>query len=276
MTVTILAGQLRIDSYRAAGLCDDDALAAAIEDAHSGSNSCRIGWNGPLILTRPPPPLYRVHLEGDDKLGATVRKQYPGGVLFDLRGPDDYSGGGLHNFAVPKDTGSAGSYIIYYKGASGNCSGIILEHLYLNQGGDVSQAPFQSIHIDAAARLSPQGFREAMMSNIVCFGTVGANCFIAGAVGLSMEKVGTYPAGGGDAGNADFYLQGGDGWQSCECSMSNCQISGALRVGDVKSSRFEGTFGSFQWLKPTADHVTIQPRGATNEIGARPASCRVI
>jgi len=86
------------------GVGDSAAFAAAVDQINNNPNMTNnIRFNGVLTLTSPPPPLSRIHLWGDDIYGSLVLKKYPGGVLFYF---NNWSGGGLHNFSVPQDTGT--------------------------------------------------------------------------------------------------------------------------------------------------------------------------
>lgn len=177
------------------GLRDSDAFEYAVADARSGVKGTHdIVFNGALTLTRPTPLMDRVHLWGSDIYGATVLKRWPGGVLFDFRGRR--SGGGLHNFSVPQDTGTPGSYTIMARthGDGAGPHGLQLENLYLGSG--TGPGPFRTLEL-AGTALVPFGIRQVRIHNVTVFGSSSpANVYFAGTVDLFITALRVYPAGG--------------------------------------------------------------------------------
>lgn len=278
MTPTFMGMPLRLENYGAAlnGVTPDDAaFAAAVADAEARTwSTCRIQWNGALTLTRQPPPLYRVHLEGDDICGSTVIKNYPGGLLFQFAGPPGFSGGGLHNFAVPSTPGTAGSYLIYSAPPNSDYAPdcLILDHLYL-ASGVAADAPFRNIHLDGSARLSPPGLRQVIIEHVTCFGATGGNCWFAALDAARIDDLSTFDVPGTDG---DVYLEGGNGFPGAEITIRASTISTALHIGHLWDVQVAADIGEIHWDDPAAANVSIQTRNqGVPQVGSMPASCRV-
>jgi hypothetical protein len=201
---------------------DSDAVEQAIADIQGGHRrSVRVLFNGPMTLTRPLPVLDRIFFEGDDGLGSTVRKLYPGGVLFNFGGRVGYSGGGLLNLAVPTSVGTPGSYTILARARADGYAPdrMRLENLYVGGGA------FRQLEMTGAARTSPLGIREPVIRDVTLFGAT-SNVFISTLVGAEVENLAVFPAGGA---GADVYVQ-----DCVECSFKSLNIDGAIhRSGNV-------------------------------------------
>jgi hypothetical protein len=272
---SIIQAPLRIENYRKPGGTDDEALGAAIADVNSGRYSRQICWNGPLTLSVQPPPLHRVHLVGDDTLGAKVVKNYRGQILFRLDGPPGQGGGGFHNFSIPTTIHSPGSTLFYYSAANSSFAPdeIVLEHLYLSSG-PLERAPFRNIHMDGSLRASPQGIRQPTILFVTCFGTTGGNVYIPGWCGATIESLRTYCVPGTDG---DVYIKEGSGWQAADNEMFASTVSSTLRIGNVVNCRLEGTFGAISWDSPSAINVKVVPRNPNSmkTYGELPPSCSI-
>ncbi len=207
-------------------------------------------------------------------VGAYILKGYPGGVLIDLRGPPNYSSGGLHNFGVPNVAGmTPSSYLVYFSAIDDRMApdACIIENLYLASGPGAN-APFRTIHLDGSLRTSPEGIRKPVIRNVTAFGATGGNVYLAGICGADIENLCTYAVPGT---NADLYYQGGSGYPSAELDMRGCQISTTLHIGAVINARIEGTFGAIDWQDMTANSVKIIPRNVPTINGTVPTGCAV-
>lgn len=174
------------------GVGDSAALDAAIADIASGvKGTSTIQFGGLLTLTHAPPPLVRVHLRGDDIYGSQVLKRYPGGILFYF---NSWSGGGLHNFTIPQDTGTPNSYTILVRAGPVHApDGLQLEDLYIGPG--TGPGPWRSIEIEGSGR--PLGIRQVRIRNVTCFGSSGyGNVVIDQTVDLHAIALRSFPAGG--------------------------------------------------------------------------------
>jgi hypothetical protein len=171
---------LRFERYRMKYNNDAVAVAAMLKDAvDREGGSCRMQFGAPIILSRPPPAFYRVHLEGDDLFGATLTQAYSGGTLVEFAGPPGYSGGGLHNFSIghaPEYSG--GTFVASVRANGFEPDGLILEHLYM---GGYGGRPFRCIHL-VGSRAKPAGIRGLRMDNITCFGAQGGNVYLRSLV----------------------------------------------------------------------------------------------
>jgi hypothetical protein len=207
---------------------DSDAVERAIADIKSGSRkSPRILFNGAMTLTRPLPVLDRIFFEGDDGLGSTVRKAFPGGVLFNFGGRVGYSGGGLLNFSIPSSSGTPGSYTILARARSDGYAPdrMRLENLYVGGGA------FRQLELTGAARLSPLGIREPVIRDVTLFGAT-SNVFISTLVGAEVQNLAVFPAGGA---GADVYIQ-----NCVESSFTGLNVDGPIyRSGNVGCGFFD-------------------------------------
>ena len=244
---SIVGMPLRLERYGASldgtGVGDDAAFAAAIQDAKNRTwRTSRIQWNGVLTLSQSPPSLYRIHLEGDDIYGSTIHKGYAGGVLLNFAGPAGFTGGGLHNFSVPTQPGSANSYIIRANATTEfSPDGLILEDLYLSSGVEVN-APFRNIEVVGDARLSPPGIRGLVLRNVTCFGATGGNVFLSGVSRIVGSGLSTYKFGPGT--DADVYVRGAPAFIVEDNYLSGCDIEGNLRLSRMNKARFQGSIAS--------------------------------
>lgn len=163
-----------------------------------------------MTLAAPLPTLDRITFEGDDMMGATVRKAFSGGVLFNFGGRVGYTGGGLVNFSVPTQPTTAGSYIFMSRARADGyaADSLRLERLYLSSGGVPANQPFRNIEIVGSARRSPLGQREMTIRDVTCFGSTGGEMFDT-LVGATVDNLQIFPAP----------LSGGGAWfQNCDSS----------------------------------------------------------
>jgi hypothetical protein len=211
---------------------DSDAVEQAIADIKSGDRkSPRILFNGAMTLTRPLPVLDRIFFEGDGGLGSTVRKAYPGGVLFNFGGRVGYSGGGLLNFSIPQAAGTPGSYTIMARARADGYSPdrMRLENLYVGSGA--GPGPFRHLELTGAARLSPLGIREPVIRDVTLFGAT-SNVFISTLVGAEVQNLAVFPAGGS---GADVYIQ-----NCVESSFTGLNVDGPIyRSGNIGCGFFD-------------------------------------
>lgn len=201
---------------------DSAAVNKAIADIKSGDrSSSRLLFGGPLVLTEPLPVLDRVTLEGDDGLGSTILKRFPGGVLFNFGGRVGYSGGGLLNFSVPTQPGTAGSYIILGRARADGYAPdrLRLENLYIGGGA------FRQIELSGAARTSPLGIREPVIRDVTLFGAT-SSVFFSTLVSAEIENLAVFPAGGD---GAEVHIQ-----NCVESNFSSLNIDGPIyRSGNI-------------------------------------------
>lgn len=175
---------------------DSDALERAIHAVISGdSKSTQILFNGPLTLTRPPPVLDRVHIIGDDIAGSVVLKKYPGGVLWNFGGRVGYSGGGLHNFAIPTMPGCGGGYTILGRARPDGYApdSLRLESLYVGSGANPADQPWRNLELYGYPRTSPIGIRGAVLQDLIFFGAT-SNIVFDSLVSCDVENIGVFPA----------------------------------------------------------------------------------
>lgn len=285
MTFSIMGMPLRLERYGArldgtvptdGSMLDDDALAAAIADAKDRTwKTCRIQWDGMLTLTRQPPSMYRLHLEGDDQASSTISKRFAGGVLLNLNGPDGFTGGGLHNFSTPTTVFSVNSYVVLARATAGFApDGLQLEHLYLSSG-PTAHAPWRNIELSGAARNSPPGLREPWIRNVTCFGATGGNVVLSGTPKLTACGLNVYAAEGTDA---EVYLTGAPGFFADDINVTACDIEGTLHLSGLSCADIQGSIGSISWETSFGEcnYVTIRPSSPPLTNGAKPANCRVI
>lgn len=276
-SVNIIGSPLRLEHYGAAldgETPDDDALARAIQDARDRVwSTCRVQWNGSLTVTKEIPALRRVHLEGDDIMGSIIKKKFANGILLKLTGEGGYSGGGLHNFAVPMIAGFGGGYLISADAVAGSQpDSAIIEDLYLASGA--ANRPFRCLNFSGTARLSPPGIRVLTMRNVTCFGATGGNVYLSGVDGLDARGLRTYPSPSGDA---DVYIAGTTQVRSADVNLSGSDIEGLVRLSDVVNGDISGSIGGVIW-GANCTNITIRPYGGVlgTEQGARGPGCRVI
>jgi hypothetical protein len=211
---------------------DSDAVERAIADIQCGDRgSARLLFNGALTLTRPLPALDRVFFEGDDCLGSSVRKAFPGGILFNFGGRAGYSGGGLLNFAIPQCAGTPGSYTIVGRARADGYAPdrFRLENLYVGSGA--GPGPFRHLELTGAARLSPLGIREPIIRDITLFGAT-SNVFLSTLVGADVQNLAVFPAGGA---GADVHIQ-----NCVESSFTGLNVDGQIhRSGNIGCGFFD-------------------------------------
>jgi hypothetical protein len=235
----VLAGGLWLPDYQEKPLSDDDALAAAIDDIRSESvKTKRILFSGNLCLTRQPPSIHRIHVEGD-MISDMVVKQYPGGILFRFAGPPGYSGGGLYNMAFGDEAGG-GTTIFSQGNGTYEPDQIRLENLYMNSYG---KRPFRHIHL-IGQRISPQGIRGVAIRNVTAFGTTNSgSVYLRNIEVLDIDGLNLYP---GSALWADLYVLGPS--PDVPISDPRCEKlriqGGALNIGNIIGGSFEGTWNS--------------------------------
>lgn len=207
---------------------DSDAFERAVADIQSGDRkSTRLLFNGALTLTRQTPVLDRIVIEGDDGLGSTVGKKFPGGVLFNFGGRVGFSGGGLLNFAVPSNVGTPGSYTILARARADGYAPdrMRLENLYIGGGA------FRQLEMTGAARLSPLGIREPVIRDVTLFGATSC-VFLSTLVAAEIDNLAVFPAGGA---GADVYIQ-----NCIESSFRSLNVDGPVaRSGNVSCGFFD-------------------------------------
>jgi hypothetical protein len=259
---------LRFERYRMKYDNDDDAFAAMLKDALDREwRTCRMQFGAPIILSRPPPALYRVHLEGDDLFGATITQAYNGNALFQFSGPPGYSGGGLHNFSIGHGADHSGGTFIASESSSGfEPDGLILENLYI---GGYGGRPFRCIHL-IGHRANPGGMRGLRLDNVTCFGAQGGNVYLRSLVLASMRGLNVYRAGG----NGDVHCVGVPPALIAEdINASACDIEGTLRLDYITSAEFQGSFASVHWGKRTCSYTSIRSARPVNQDGIRGNTC---
>lgn len=178
------------------GIGDSTALETVITRINSGViKSKHIYFDGNLTLTRVPPNLDRIHIHGDEMLDSIVSKKYSGLWYFRWEGRPGYSGGGLHNLAIPSDVFTPNSYMIILRATSSGYApdSFEMENLYLASGTGVN-APYRVIDISGTARVSPIGIRQIRMKNVTTFGAVGGCAiYMDGTVDFLSWGLRTYP-----------------------------------------------------------------------------------
>lgn len=175
---------------------DSEAFNRAINDIICCNNrSSVVEFSGPLVLTQPPPVLDRVTIEGDDPMGSTILKRYPGGILFHFAGRPGFSGGGLVNFSIPTDTGSAGSYTIMGRARADGYApdNIRLERLYIGSGGNPNAQAWRHLELIGSARTSPVGVREPLIRDVTIFGSIGGE-YLDTLVAADVDNLQVFPA----------------------------------------------------------------------------------
>jgi hypothetical protein len=261
---------LRFERYRMKYNNDDDAFAAMLKDAVDREwGSCRMQFGAPIILSRPPPAFYRVHLEGDDLFGATLTQAYSGGTLVEFAGPPGYSGGGLHNFSIghaPEYSG--GTFVASVRANGFEPDGLILENLYM---GGYGGRPFRCIHL-VGSRAKPAGIRGLRMDNITCFGAQGGNVYLRSLVLAGIRGLHVYQAGG----DGDVYCLGVSTVLMAEdINASACDIEGTLRLDYVRSAEFQGSFASVHWGTRTCSYTSIRSTRPVDQDGIKGNACTV-
>lgn len=277
-SVTAIAApsQLRLKDYGAALDCvtdDTAALNAAIADATSlvqGTN--RIGWSGCLRVTSTI-NLGRVTLEGDEVLGATIRKDFPGGILIRLNG---CGGSALRNFSVPSYPGTTpNSYIIYSASTqTPSCSvdRLVIENLYLSSGL-LANAPFRNIELNGSGRVTPSGIREPVIRNVTAFGATGGNIYFNGLQSADISGLHTYSFGPGTGTDADVYMVS-TAFAAADNSMHSLDIEGTLHLSNQTTFYAQGMINAISWgsfgLTGNGNTRIIANGYAPTEFGTRP------
>lgn len=185
-------------SLDGSGVGDSDAFDKALAAALVSRSTRTITWAGAFTPTRPLPALDRVHLEGADIYGSTIKKKFPGGVTLRFDGRPGYSGGGLHNFSVPDEPETANSYTILVRSNANGYSadGLQLEHLYLGSSGPAGVSAFRVLELDGSRKV-PLGLRQVRINDVTCFGSAApGTVYIAGTRDLHAQALRVYPAGG--------------------------------------------------------------------------------
>lgn len=175
---------------------DSEAFNRAIADILCGdSRSTIVEFSGPLVLTSAPPVLDRVTIEGDDATGSVILKRYPGGILFHFGGRSGFNGGGLVNFSIPTDTGSAGSYTIMGRARADGYApdNIRLERLYIGSGGNPSAQAWRHLELIGSPRVSPIGLREPLIRDVTIFGSIGGE-YLDALVAADVDNLQVFPA----------------------------------------------------------------------------------
>jgi hypothetical protein len=265
---SILGMPLRFERYRMKYDNDDDAFAAMLKDALDREwGTCRMHFGAPIILSRPPPALYRVHLEGDDLFGATITQAYNGRALLQFEGPPGYSGGGLHNFSIGHGADYSGGTFIASENRNGfEPDGLILENLYM---GGYGGRPFRCIHL-IGNRAKPSGMRGLRLDNVTCFGAQGGNVYLRSLVLASMRGLNVYRAGG----DGDLYCLGVPSALMAEdINASACDIEGTLRLDYIRSAEFQGSFASVHWGKRTCSYTSIRSTHPVDQAGIKGNAC---
>ena len=273
--------QLRLKDYGAALDCTTDdtaALNAAIADATSlvhGTN--RIGWSGCLRVTSTI-NLGRVTLEGDEVLGATIKKDFPGGILIRL---DGCGGSALRNFSVPSYPGTTpGSYIIYSASTqTPSCSidRVLIENLYLSSGFQ-PDAPFRNIELNGSGRVKPSGIREPIIRNVTAFGATGGNIYFNGLQSADISGLHTYSFGPGTGTDADVYMVA-TAFAAGDNSMHSLDIEGTLHLSNQTMFYAQGMINAINWgsFGLTGNgNMRIVANGYTpTEFGTRPVGAGI-
>ncbi|MGX1786086.1 hypothetical protein ACWIGM_05075 [Bosea sp. NPDC055332] len=268
--------QLRLKDYGAALDCvtdDTAALNAAIADATSlvqGTN--RIGWSGCLRVTSTI-NLGRVTLEGDEVLSATIRKDFPGGVLIRLNG---CGGSALRNFSVPSYPGATpNSYIIYSASTqTPSCSvdRVVIENLYLSSGV-LANAPFRNIELNGSGRVTPSGIREPVIRNVTAFGATGGNIYFNGLQSADISGLHTYSFGPGTNTDADVYMVS-TAFAAADNSMHSLDIEGTLHLSNQTTFYSQGMINAISWgsfgLTGNGNMRIVTNGYAPTEFGTRP------
>jgi hypothetical protein len=265
---SILGMPLRFERYRMKHNNDDDAFAAMLKDAVDREwRTCRMQFGAPITLSRQPPPLYRVHLEGDDLFGATITQAYNGRALFQFAGPPGYSGGGLHNFSIGHGADYSGGTFIVSENRSGfEPDGLILENLYM---GGYGGRPIRCIHL-IGNRAKPSGMRGLRLDNVTCFGAQGGNVYLRSLVLANVRGLNVYRAGG----DGDVYCLGVPfGLMAEDINASACDIEGTLRLDYIRSAEFQGSFASVHWGKRTCSYTSIRSTRPVDQDGIKGNSC---
>jgi hypothetical protein len=265
---SILGMPLRFERYRMKYDNDDDAFAAMLQDAlHREWRTCRMQFSAPIMLSRPPAPFYRVHLEGDDLFGATITQAYNGRPLFQFAGPPGYSGGGLHNFSIGHGAEySGGTFIASENGNGFEPDGLILENLYM---GGYGGRPHRCIHL-IGNRAKPEGMRGLRLDNITCFGAQGGNVYLRSLVLASIRGLHVYRAGG----DGDVYCLGvPTGLIGEDINASACDIEGMLRLDYIRSAEFQGSFASVHWGRRTCSYTSIRSTRPIDQDGIKGSAC---
>jgi hypothetical protein len=280
VTAVAAPSQLRLKDYGAALDCvtdDTAALNAAIADATSlvqGTN--RIGWSGCLRVTSTI-NLGRVALEGDDVLGATIRKDFPAGTLIRLNA---CGGSTLRNFSVPSNSSTPNSYIIYSASTqTPSCSvdRLVIENLYLSSGVQAN-APFRNIELNGSGRVTPSGIREPVIRNVTAFGATGGNIYFNGLQSADISGLHTYSFGPGSSTDADVYMVS-TAFAAADNSMHSLDIEGTLHLSNQTTFYAQGMISGISWgsFGLTGNgNMRIVANGYTpTEFGTRPVGVSI-
>ena len=182
-----------------------------------------------------PRPINGIMLRGQGLTSTYLVRKYSGNFL--NFGGGFLGGGGCSDMGVLAGAGTSGGYGIYCPGqtAVGSNDWGIFKHLYISSAGGTWAVPFM---IDGQLRSSPQGTRDLRILGVDCFAGTSAGMWIANGVGVTLDSVGTYPAGGT---NGDLVIGSG----STVINMSNMNIQGTLNLSNCSKIAFTGHMNNF-------------------------------
>jgi hypothetical protein len=200
------------------------ALNAALAACASNNKRVIEFPSGFFSFLSPPNPINGIVLAGQNKTGTYLVRDYSGNFLNFSGGT--LGGGGLEDLGVLAGAGTSGGYGIYYYGSSIDAPDYgTVRNLYVSSNGGTFAVPLM---IDGQERLSPQGVRNIRITDSDFFAGTSASIWIANGVGVYLDNIGAYPAGGS---SGDVQVTSG----STLVSMTNMNIQGVLHI--ASSSR---------------------------------------
>jgi hypothetical protein len=189
---------------------------------------------GQFSFSSQPNAINGIRLIGQGKTSTYLVRNYPGNFLKFAGGV--LGGGGTRDISVLAASGTSGGYGIHQFGnTTETCDFATFENGLISGNGGTFAVPLM---IDGVARTSPQGVRDIRVRNFDVFAGTSAAIWIANGVGIYLESVGTYPAGGT---NGDVVIGSG----STVINMSGMNIQGSLTMSSCSKICFQGHTISF-------------------------------
>lgn len=233
------------------------ALNAALAECEASGRRVIEFPAGMFSFSSQPNAINGIRIIGQGKTASYLVRNYSGNFLTFAGGTR--GGGGVENIGVLAGTGTSGGYGLYLVGNSTATPDYsLLNNLYVSSAGGTFAVPLM---IDGQARTSPQGVRDIRIQNSDFFAGTSAAIWIANGVGIYLDSVGTYPAGGT---NGDIQVGSG----SAIISMSNMNVQGTLVLGAVSQLNFSGHLIDFNSTSAANKCFVIGTRSGTNVVNA--------
>lgn len=230
--------------------------------ARYGSGTVRVAGSFLHRMSRPvdPAKLSGITIEG---VGSPMfMPDFKFGDVFRWDGSGGHIGGGMSGCAIllAPGVGAFNGYGIHVEGDEFQPDGIRFTDITISALDDQSSW-YAPVHINGAARTSPQGVRSCTMQNVQAFCAHGVGMYIANAVQWTIDNVGCFCAMGDEGGTLWISGGGAPGTNSIQLSI-NRFAADRLRVQNCSHVALQGRAGEVRASR-TADYVSGTIEGAT-------------